>query len=322
MIASILVAQPAQPAKNDPPPPARDLVAARVNGQPIQEIAVYRGIMNVPPQRRQDARKDVLNFLIDNLIIDQYLGQLKVTVQEKEIDEHLDKIKQEAISQKKDFKKALEQNFITEADLRTEMASALRWDKFVLQYGTDKVLQDYFKANPEMFNGSRVHARHILVTVTEGKKDAAAANLLAIKKKIDDEVGQTIGKLPPTTDAITREKERAKAIEQAFSRAATDFSSCPSKKEGGDLGLFRRAGDMVEPFARAAFALKPYQMSEPVLTDFGYHLILAIEHKPGAEISFEKAKPFVQEVYSERLREAVLTQYRAKSKIEILDVKK
>ena len=79
---------------------------------------------------------------------------------------------------------------------------------------------------------------------------------------------------------------------------------------------------MVEPFARAAFALKPYQMSEPVATDFGYHLILAVDYKPGKEIRYEDAKPFVQEVYGERLREAVLLQYKAKSKIEILEVRK
>src|SRR5262245_40319852 len=83
----------AQPAQKDPPPPARDIVAARVNGHPIQELAVHRGLMRLPPQRRDAARKEVLNFLIDNTVIDQYLMQLKLTVDAKEIDEYLEKVK-------------------------------------------------------------------------------------------------------------------------------------------------------------------------------------------------------------------------------------
>ena len=72
---------------------------------------------------------------------------------------------------------------------------------------------------------------------------------------------------------------------------------------------------MVEPFARAAFALKPYQVSDPVTTEFGVHLIMAVDHKPGKDVKFEDVKPFVQEVYGDRLREAILTSYKAKSQI-------
>lgn len=308
---------PKDPPKADPPPPARDLVAARVNNQAIPELAVYRGLMRVPAARRDEARKDVLNYLIDNTIVDQYLLQLKIPVETKEIDEHIEKAKKEALAEKQDFKQILEKLMITEEDLRVELASALRWDKFILQQGTDKVLQDYFKGNVEMFNGSRVQAKHILIPAGQN----AQATILGIKKKIEDEVGQAVAKLPPTADAITREKERAKVLEATFSKAAADYSTCPSKKEGGDLGLFPRAGAMVEPFARAAFALKPYQMSDAVATEFGYHLILTTDYKPGKEVKFEEVKPFVQEVYGERLREAVLTTYRAKSKIEIVERK-
>ncbi len=328
LLAGLLVAQPplpplpVQPPKADPPAPARDIVAARVNGQVIPELAVHRGLMRVPVQRRDEARKDVLNYLIDNAIVDQYLLQLKIAVEAKEIEEQVEKVKKEAAAEKRDFKQLLESLIITEDELRTEMAGALRWDKFVLKYATDKVLQDYFKGNMDMFNGSRVHARHILLSTADGKKEAAAAELTQIKKTIDAEVGQAVAKLPPNADAITREKTRAAALEQAFSKAAGERSTCPSKKEGGDLGFFPRAGAMVEPFARAAFALKPYQMSDPVATDFGYHLILAVDYKPGKEVRFEEVKPFVQEVYGERLREAVLGQYKAKSKIEILEVKR
>ena len=77
--------------------------------------------------------------------------------------------------------------------------------------------------------------------------------------------------------------------------------------------------NLFEPFANAAFALKTFQMSDVVTTEFGYHLILAIDHKPGRDVKFEEKKAFVQDVYAERLREAVLTAYKAKSKIEFVE---
>src|SRR5262245_21098702 len=63
------------------PPPAREIVAAKVNGQIIQELAVYRGLMPVAPARRAEARKEVLNYLIDNMVVDQYLLQLKIPIE-------------------------------------------------------------------------------------------------------------------------------------------------------------------------------------------------------------------------------------------------
>ena len=57
-----------------------------------------------------------------------------------------------------------------------------------------------------------------------------------------------------------------------FEKLAKDFSKCPSGKSGGALGEFNR-GMMVKPFDDAAFSLEPGKISDPVKTQFGYHLI-------------------------------------------------
>lgn len=57
-----------------------------------------------------------------------------------------------------------------------------------------------------------------------------------------------------------------------FGALAKSFSQCPSSKNGGDLGKFR-SGQMVEEFEEAAFALQVGEVSKPVRTNFGYHLI-------------------------------------------------
>jgi parvulin-like peptidyl-prolyl isomerase len=62
---------------------------------------------------------------------------------------------------------------------------------------------------------------------------------------------------------------------ESFDDLARIFSRCPSSRQGGDLGVFSR-GQMVEPFEEAVFALEPGQLSAPVRTRFGYHVIQRI----------------------------------------------
>ena len=88
----------------------------------------------------------------------------------------------------------------------------------------------------------KVQARHILV----GAKELAEE----IKKKIDDG--------------------------EEFSKLAEEFSECPSKKRGGDLGWFGK-GAMVRPFEVAAFSADEGEIVGPVKTEFGYHIIYVYE---------------------------------------------
>lgn len=67
--------------------------------------------------------------------------------------------------------------------------------------------------------------------------------------------------------------EQIKSGQEKFEDLATHFSDCSSARNNGDLGLFGR-GQMQKPFEDASFALKVGDMSGPVFTDSGIHIIL------------------------------------------------
>jgi hypothetical protein len=307
-------------------PPARpaNAVAATVNGQTITEGAVQRGLTRVPAERQAEARPEILNYLIDNALIDQYLLQIRITVEQKDVDKRIADMKEAIKKQKGDYDKVLQGMNLTEAELRQHIAADLRWDKFAEARATDKVLLELFNGNKEMFDGSMVHARHILLSPDSKdprKVAEAKATLAQVKKEIETQVAAGLTKLPPSASPVEREQARCKLTEDAFAEAARKYSACPSKAKGGDVDWFGRVGDMVDPFAKAAFALKDYQMSDPVETQFGYHLLLVLQHKAGKAVKYEDVKRDVKEVYCDRLREGMVAQLRQRATINITPVK-
>jgi parvulin-like peptidyl-prolyl isomerase len=307
--------------------------AATVNGQPIPEVAVQRGCKSVPKEHQAQARAEILEFLIDNQLIEQYLLQQGIKVDAKDVDARIDKIKaeldeQNKTSQKKQtFDDVLKDLMMTAAELRAQIEAGLRYDKWINDQCKEDALKKFFDDNKEMFDGSQVRARHILLTPKPGDAQAgeqARKDLLAIKQQIEKTVADGLAKLPATTKPLEKEQARVKLLEDAFAAAAKDKSTCPSKKDGGDVGSFPRAGSMVEPFAKAAFALKLYEMSDVVKTQFGYHLILCTNQmKPAREVKFEGGvKDAVKEVYAERLRETKCAELRKSAKITIAQAQK
>ena len=125
---------------------------------------------------------------------------------------------------------------------------------------TDEEISNFYNENKKMFvEDATVTAKHILVDSEEKAKE------------IKDEIANT---------------------ELSFEEAAKKYSSCPSKEEGGNLGAFKR-GMMVPEFEDAAFSAEIGEVTEPVKTQFGYHLILVEDKGEAREKSFEEEKEFI-----------------------------
>lgn len=140
---------------------------------------------------------------------------------------------------------------------KTEPALKVRYLKFEPKTWVsqaeiaDDEIQAYYDDHPDEFQEAKtVEARHILIEVDqEADTDAVAA----AKKRIEDVL------------------QKARAGED-FAELAKQYSEGPSKDKGGYLGTFKREA-MVKPFADKAFSMKSGEISDPVKTQFGWHLI-------------------------------------------------
>lgn len=123
---------------------------------------------------------------------------------------------------------------------------------------------------------------HILVRVDAGA-DAAA-------QKAAEAKAQDLSK-------------QAKAAGADFAALARQHSDDSSKDAGGDLGWIAKNGQMVKPFEDAVFATAVGQISGPIKTDFGWHIIQVRELKAGREMPFELARPELERMVAEAERE-------------------
>jgi peptidyl-prolyl cis-trans isomerase D len=127
---------------------------------------------------------------------------------------------------------------------------------------------DYYESHLEQFKSPKtVEARHILISVDQ---DAGDEKVAEAKKRIED-----VLKL---ADAG-----------QDFAELAKQYSEGPSKDKGGYLGEFRR-DSMVKPFADKAFSMAPGEVSEPVRTQFGWHLIKVEKVNAASTTAFDAAQ--------------------------------
>jgi peptidyl-prolyl cis-trans isomerase C len=120
------------------------------------------------------------------------------------------------------------------------------------------------------------------------------------------------------TEKEAQDIEKMLAAGQKFEDLAKKYSLDGSKDYGGDLGYFT-AAEMVPEFSKAAFALKVGETSQPVKTDFGWHIIRLEDRKQGAAQPYDQVKQAIRNVLLRQKVGEVMAKIREASKVEILD---
>jgi len=254
---------PAKPAAPTKPMAAKPTISAKpAMGTPVS--AANPVVLTVGGE--QITKSDFEAFLAG--LPDQVKAQM-ATVPKKRIAEQIADIKVFAAEARR---RSLDQTPMARIEMDQALASSLFRDVQGKINPTDADMQAYYEKNKDQYQ--KVKARHILlrfkgspVPVKEGQKDLtkeeALAKALELKKAIDG--GADFAEL-----------------------AKKESDDAGSGANGGDLGAFGR-GMMVPPFEAAAFSMPVGKTSDPVESQFGYHII-QVQEQLGKDFATAKAE--------------------------------
>lgn len=254
------------------------------------------------PQLSQ-LKPQVLESLIGRELLFQEAKDAGIRIKDESISAQLAKLKQR-FADEAAFKKAMSRMHLSEKDVRQQIRRGMtiqQWidGKFVKTISVpEKDVKKYYDTHPKMFQRpEEVRASHILIKVDQ---------------KADEKT-----KLKARKELEEIQKKLLKG--EDFAKLAKKYSQGPSAAKGGDLGFFRR-GQMVPPFEKAAFSLKPGKVSDIVVTRFGYHLIKVTDRKPGKTFSYpevkEKLARFLKERKVSKAIEAHVKELKKHAKVE------
>lgn len=235
---------------------------------------------NVPEHEQQSWRYDRSKF--NNLVTEYFM---------------LQQLKQEAlamgIDQEPAFRSKMEMLELRalSAEAQQRLLAAQAEPDF------EQAAREAFLVNRDSFRSQdEVHARHILVAFND-QRDADQA--LARAQEV---------------------REKWLAAPDSFTELVSEYSDDPGAASNqGDLGFFA-ANRMVKPFAEAAFALQPGEVSEPVRSEFGYHVIQQLDRRDGRLLEFADVKDQLirqeRSTFKKRQREDLQQQIQLREAVE------
>lgn len=190
-----------------------------------------------------------------------------------------------------------------------------------LVIGDEDLKKDYETNKGTMFTEpATVQASHILISSTP---EAAKGEFETKEEKAKAEKAAS-DKAFAAAKAEIEKVEKELKDGGDFAELAQKYSSCPSKSKGGDLGTFGK-GQMVPEFEKAAFSMKVGEVSAPVKTTFGYHLIKKTGETPEKVKPFDEVKGRIQTrmemIKMQEVQQKVAQELRKTAKVEYLNKK-
>lgn len=261
------------------------------------------------PEKIREFKQRIIDQMVDDKILKQEAKKKKIRVSKRDLEEGVKQVKKRFASDA-DFQAELKKEALTQTQFESRIEEQLKVMKLIetevkgsvtpaseeevkafydqvqekiagKELGLDKKEENDLAALAKYLSrltSEQVHAKHILVTVDKSASmDAKSAALKKIKKAAQE--------LKSGGD---------------FDELAKQYSDDPgSKNRGGDLGFFAK-GDMVPEFEKAAFALNVGKVSEPVLTDFGYHIIKIEEKRAAKKVTYVDIKEDLRELLNQK----------------------
>ena len=251
-----------------------DGIAAIVGNQIILKSEIetnYQELKASSTLGENVTKESILRLLIEEKLITEKAERDDITASDGEIEMQLERVMQNIIAQfptYQDFLQVLQKEGLSVDELKERYR-----DQIAKQVVRDKLLQQEVFSQIDV---SEYEKRQYFETHLDSFPDRPKMVRIAeisIKPAMGSEsLDEALKKIENIQDELNKGAD--------FETLAQTYSDCPSAAQGGDLGYFAR-GQMVPEFEEAAFALEIGEVSEPVLTEFGYHLIRVDDKRDG-----------------------------------------
>jgi parvulin-like peptidyl-prolyl isomerase len=233
-------------------------------------------------EQYQQLQQSALRYLVQKIEYQQKADELGVSVSDKQVDERLQQlIKQYFGGSEKKYREALERQGIADADyrevLRTQVLAEAIFEKVqATAEVTPAEVRQYYDAHPELYQQAESReVRHILV------KSKALA------------------------DRIYRQLKAGASFKALVEKYSTDTAS---KSIGGELTDTK--GSFVQPFEKVAFTLRTGEISKPVKTQYGWHVIEALTPiKPPQRTPFAKVRETIEQTLLSQKKSTALSKW-------------
>lgn len=256
-------------------------VLATVNGTPITSTDLELQLVLFRPELRENAevRQRLLDQLIERTLIAEWLDQRQVEVDEDAVEARVELLRRVIEARGQSLEEVLARFGRTIESLREEQALPIRWSSYVGRVVTRDQIADYFTRHCVELDGTKVRLSHIVITLngdaTISDWEEAEARLQGVRDDI-------------ASGSMT------------FEEAARNHSDSPTADEGGDIGFVNFRGDLATEVTRVAFGLEIGELSEPIQSPYGVHLVQVTDRQPG-QLSLEDVRGKIIEQLGEQL---------------------
>jgi parvulin-like peptidyl-prolyl isomerase len=207
-----------------------------------------------------DLHGQILDQLVNQQLVLLQLADTELDASEDEVNLEIANIAERAGQNGMTLEEWLAGNHQSLLCLRFNVRWQIAWKRYTERTLTDAVLEQYFERHRREFDGTRVKVAHLLLPIPSGATDKDR-------------------KLRLQTAATVREAIAGGQLN--WSDAVKQYSSAPTASQGGEIGWIEVDRPMPPAFSRAAFLLEPGEISPPVETIAGVHLIKCLAVEPG-----------------------------------------
>ncbi len=254
-------------------------VIAVVNGENILRLELDRIVDKIKDKASKSSlhliEKQILKDLITQVLLKQFIKKENITVDparvEEEITIYRENLKKNPETKDKSLEEVLEEQGGSIDELRVALDISFSIDDYLNKTVTEEDLKKHFEENLSTFRGETVTVSHIFLD-TRNIKDEGKVS------EVKERIGTIKAELDKGSD---------------FVELVEKYSECPSAQNGGELGTITRK-EMIKSFTDAAFAMDVNTISDPVKTEYGYHILKVTDKQEGKDVTFEEVRDKVK----------------------------